>query len=267
MIFETDSVQSFLMSEFSRRVRMNPRYSLRAFSRALGMAPGALSEILRQRRLLSLKAATKVAKALGLNDLEAKRLFELADIDRRKSLGETQFPPAVPVAATQKKLDEDTFHLVSEWYHFAILNLIDCEGFQWKAAHIAKRLGISPAEAQLSMNLLLRLGLVKQKGGQMKGCEDYILSPSGIPSSAIRAYHRKMLEKAIQALDFQSLDEREMAGAGFALDPRHLPRIKREINEFQDQLIAKYSKGKKQEVYFLELALFRITQGEFDGKN
>lgn len=267
MIFESDSVQNFLTSELNRRVRNNASYSLRAFSRSLGMAPGALSEILRQRRSLSLKAATKVAKALGLNDLEAKRLLELAEMDRRKALGETSFPPAIPLQAKQQKLDEDTFQLVSEWHHFAILNLLDCDGFQWKAAHIAKRLGISPTQAQISMNLLFRLGLVQQKGSQVKGSKDYMLSPSGFPSAAIRAYHRQILEKAIQALDFQSIEEREMAGAGFALDPRHLPRIKREINEFQDQLIAKYSKGKRPEVYFLELALFRITNGDVDAKN
>jgi hypothetical protein len=36
--------------------------------------------------------------------------------------------------------------------------------------------------------------------------------------------------------------------------------IKKEIGQFQERLIAKYGKGKKTEVYFLEMVLFKITQ-------
>jgi uncharacterized protein (TIGR02147 family) len=267
MIFETDSVQTFLAQEFSRRVRLNPRYSLRAYSRALGLSSGALSEILRDRRPLSLKAAAKVAKSLGLNGAETKRLYQLVEADKRKTFDVPVSNSEPGIQLEQKLLDEDTFQLVSEWHHFAILNLLDCEGFVWKASYIAKRLGLSITQAQMSMSLLLRLGLVRQKGLQIKASQDYVLSPSGIPSAAVRKYHRQLLEKAIQSLEFQSVSERDVTGAGFALDPARLPQIKREISEFQDQLIAKYSKGKKHEVYFLEIALFRLTQGEHNENN
>jgi uncharacterized protein (TIGR02147 family) len=264
MIFETDSVQTFLLHEFTRRVRLNPRYSMRAYARTLGLSAGSLSEILRSRRPLSLRAATKVAKALGLNGAETKRLYDLIDTDKRKILNPTALSEA---ALEQKQLDEDTFHLVSEWHHFAILNLLDCDGFLWKASHIAKRLGLTVTQAQMSMSLLLRLGLVRQKGSQVKGVQNYVLSPSGIPSAAIRKYHRQMLEKAIQSIEFQNVEERDLSGVGFAVDPTKLPQMKREISEFQDQMIAKYSKGKKQEVYFLEIALFRLTKGEHNDNN
>jgi len=251
------------MQEFSRRVRLNSRYSLRAYSRNLGLSSGALSEILRERRPVSLKAAAKIAKALGLNQAEAKRLYELVEAGRRKPLAQV----FVEERLKQKQLDADTFHLVSEWYHFAILNLLDCEGFHWSASYIAKRLGLTAAQAQTAMDLLLRLGLVRKQGTQAIGVTDYVLSPSGIPSAAIRAYHRGMLEKAIHALEFQDIRERDVTGVGFAVDPARLEQIKRDISDFQDQMVAKYSKGKRRAVYFLETALFQLTKGERDGEN
>lgn len=264
MVFETDSAPEFLQQEFHRRVRMNPKYSLRAYARSLGLSSGALSEILNQRRPLSLKAASKIAKSLGLNQKESKRLYELVETDKRKSLNLPETPQDQIDNADRKQLDVDTFHLISEWYHFAVLNLVDCLGFRWQAAHIAKRLGISLTQAQMAMRLLTRLGLVKKRNGRIICAKDYVLSPSGAPSAAIRNFHRQMLVKATEALEFQSVDDREVSGVGFALDPKLLPQLKHEISEFQDQLIAKYSIGKRQEVYFFETALFRLTQGGSD---
>lgn len=264
MLFEATSPQDFLLEEFNRRVRLNPRYSLRAFARSLGLSSGALSEILHRRRPITLKTATKLARALGLNATETKKLCDLVLADKGKAIAESDLPP-VPSPA-QRQLDEDTFVLVSEWYHFAILNLMDCEGFRWDARKIAKQLGLSVAQAQMAMNLLLRLGLVKQEGRNFKCAQDFVLSPSGVPSHAVRKFHRQILEKAILALELQSVDERDITGVGFAVDPRKLPQIKREIAEFQEQLVAKYSTGKRHDVYFLETALFRLTQGGRDEK-
>jgi hypothetical protein len=36
-----------------------------------------------------------------------------------------------------------------------------------------------------------------------------------------------------------------ISGVGFAVDPKNLPSIKKDILEFQDQIISKYSKGKR----------------------
>jgi len=252
-----ESAPQFLMEEFDRRVRVNPRYSLRAYARSLGLSPGALSEVLRGRRPLSLKAAARVVKSLGLDKGEAHRLYSFIESERR-----SEIDPVAPIEPNRRKLDEDTFHLIAEWQHFAILNLMDCEGFRWRASYIAKRLGLSLVQADQAMKLLLRLGLVRSKGSEVECVHDFVLSPDGIPSSAVRAYHRRMLGLALEALELQSLDERDITGLGFAVDPAHLTKIKREISEFQDQLATKYSKGKKREIYFLETALFRLSKGD-----
>lgn len=261
MIFEFESVQQFLWSEFHRRVRANERYSLRGFAKHLHLSPGELSEILRGKRQLSLKSALKISNSLGLNDLEKDHVFDL--IKMEKSKGFSSKSPKIERRASQKILNEDQFRWVSDWYHFAILNLMDSDDFEWEANWISSRLGITRTQAQLSLNLLLRLGIVIVKNGKYQMSKDFILSTQDIPSSAIRHYHRQILEKAILSLEEQSPQERDITGIGFAVDTKHLSAIKKEISDFQDRLIAKYSRGSKKEVYQLEIAFFKLTTGGF----
>lgn len=154
------------------------------------------------------------------------------------------------------------FFLVSSWYCFSILNLADCEGFRWDPAWIARRLGLSKPEIVSALDRLERVGIIITENGKKRISQNYIANLGGVPSESIRNYHREILQKAIQALDFQSLEERDVSGVGLAVDPKHLPSIKKDIAEFQEQLLAKYSKGKRKHVYQLEVAFFRLSQGD-----
>ena len=263
MIFEVETAQELLMEEFNRRVRLNSRYSLRAYATFLGVSSGALSEIMKGQRPLSLKYAIKIAKALGLNTVESRKFISLVQNAKIENNSELIQSAKVIDPSHRKSLKEDVFTLLSEWQNFALLNLIDCEGFVWSSRYISQRLGLTVLEAEKSMRLLIRMGLVVRRSGKVTGVKDYILSPDGISSQAIRKYHKQILEKAIESIEFQNLHERELSGVGFAVDVNLLPQIKKEISAFQDQLLSKYSKGKRKEVYFLEMILFKLTKGNF----
>lgn len=259
MIFDYQSVEQFLKDELRRRLHTNPRYTLRSFARALKVSPGALSEILRGHRQLSVRSVPQVVRAIGLNQAEAKHLLNLIYQAKAKQNPEAQTGEPPPKA---QRVPEDIFNLVSEWYHFAILNLLDCDGFKWDAAWIARRLGLTRMQAQMAMELLLKLKLVEKRDGKYKGQSQVMATWADIPSAAVRSYHRQILNKAVNALENQSLTEREISGVGFAFDPAHLPKIKKDIGTFQDELLEKYSRGSKTEVYFLEMALFKLTEGD-----
>ncbi len=270
MFLEASSCRSFLSEELVRRLRANPRYSQRAFARQLGLSPGELSEILRGKRSLSFKSAFRIAKALSLSPLEIKHLVHLIQDEKSKKLGEAELLNSVSKELSGHQLTMDMFHVVSDWYCFAILNLVDCYDFRSNLAWIARRLGISRAEVQLALDRLKRLGLLKCRGAKWTVTQDYVISPAGFPSEAIRNYHRQILKKAMEALDLQQVSEREISGVGFALDPKVIPLIKKEISEFQDRIITVYSanstrKGKKTEVYQLESVFFKLTQNELKG--
>ncbi|MCO4792152.1 MAG: TIGR02147 family protein [Bacteriovoracaceae bacterium] len=258
MVNETN-YRHYLQGELVRRISANPRYSQRAFAKSLGLSPGELSEILSGKRRLTLKKAMKISKSMGLNSHETRHLLML--VENEVIDAETPSSSQDEVEG-RKNLEMDIFNIISEWYCFAILNLSECEGFIWSTTWIGRKLGISPLQVKVAIERMMRVGLIEETKDGLKSSEDFIFSPDGIPSQAIRNYHSAILKKATESLETQNLDEREITGLGFAVDPKHIPTIKKEIQEFRDMIAQKYSKGEKTVIYQLELALFKLSEGD-----
>jgi len=262
MLLDSPTVQDFLNHELGRRVKVNSRYSQRGFARSLGLSPGELSEVLRGKRKLGLKGALKISRSMGLNPAETRHLLQLAQIERSKEWNIETRLTSEPAPLTGTAVNDDVFHLVSEWYYFAILTLFETKDFHWNSLWIAKRLGITRTQVKVAMDRLLRMGLVKKENGRFICSNDHICT-GGVPSAAVRQYHRQMLNKALQALDFQPVQERDFSGVGFACDPRDVEAIRREISEFEQNLAAKYKKSRGgSDVYHVEIALFRLSNGD-----
>lgn len=242
---------SVLVAELERRLKANSRYSLRAFARDLDLSPGQLSELLSGKRTLTVKAGMKLARRLGLSASETQALIGAAALEASG----LDAPIAEP-----KELSLDTFEIVSEWHYFAILNLFETRDFRAEAAWIARRLGIPTTEAKLALERLERVGLLKRSAGKLVLDSGFVFSPTGIPAEGIRSYHRQILDKAKTALETQLVAERDITGLSLALDPRDLPALVQELRALRDRVLAKYARGKRTEVYHLEMALFRLTE-------
>jgi uncharacterized protein (TIGR02147 family) len=86
--------------------------------------------------------------------------------------------------ASAQTLGLDAFHLIADWYHYAILELCTCEDFEPRAEWVAERLGITANETELALERLQRLGLLEITKGRWKTRDDVTLSPAGVPSEA-----------------------------------------------------------------------------------
>ena len=73
----------FLKSELKVRKEKNGLFSLRAFSRFLGISPTALSQCINHKRNLSRTKIEKCCKALDIDD--GAREFFLIDVKRKNS--------------------------------------------------------------------------------------------------------------------------------------------------------------------------------------
>lgn len=265
MLLSCSSYKDFLAVEYLRRSKANPRYSQRAFAKQLGLSAGELSEVLRGKRCLSLKSALRIARSLNLNEAERNHLLSLVNGQKSKEW-ESEEPGKSGTRAQEalevRQLSLDMFQAVSEWYCFAILTLSECESFRWDENWIAKRLGISPMQARIAIHRLERLGLIEKKKGRYRVVENYVMSPDGIPSEAVRNYHRQILELAARSLELQALSEREISGITLAIHPKFIAAVKKEMAVFLDGIAERYGVGKKpQQVYQLEMAFFRLSEG------
>ncbi len=153
--------------------------------------------------------------------------------------------------------------MIGDWYYLAILSLAETKNFKFDIGHISKRLGISLIESKIAIERLESTGLLTKKNNRYELTADYVLSPDEIPNAAVKKCHLQMLKKASEAVELQSVEERELGGLTFAVNPKDLPELKAEMKNFLDkwaQKVSKKTRNQPTEVYHLETALFRISR-------
>lgn len=264
MISQETSYRDILKREFASRSQRNARYSLRAFARDLEFLPSRLSDILNGKQGLSRKSASALAEKLGFSRSENEFFCALVDKEHARSHSKREIAgneiQKIRARHEYTELSEEAFAIIADWYHFAIMELVTVDGFINDKHWIARRLGISPVEAELGLQRLIRVGLLEKKGRRLHVAVEYPASMSEVPSQAIRSHHRQVLEKAGAALHLQSVDTRDFSSITMAIDSGDLPAIKEEIRKFRRGLEKCFKGGKKKKnsVYCLGVQFFGL---------
>lgn len=242
----------FLVAEYVRRKSSNSKYSERAFAKAVGLSPGFLKLLFQGKKQLSFSRANEVAHNLKWTESQ-----------KAKFLGSLQ-KESVKKAKTLKGkflLSEIDFFEISDWFHFAIIELIKSQGSTATLQEICQRLAISKTEGAFALKHLTHLGMLEAvEKDHYRVPENYEV-PSAT-SQGIRKYHRQMLQKAIDAIEEQNTDRRDLRGLTLAFSPARLHEAKADIQNFVAQFEKKYGKGSRTSVYQLSTALFRLDKGE-----
>lgn len=261
-----------LKSEFETRTKANARYSLRAFARDLGLAPSRLSRVLRGEEGLSQTTAAKVAVRLGLSPNEQAKFCEMVvAVDGRSKRARRAASAAILQSASKdpdvRALEDDIFHVVSDWYHFAMVELAGQRGVDANPKSIAKRLGISAIEAENALERLISVGLLAKESGRIVRTKNmYAVPTQSVPSDAVRKFNRQILEKAISAISLQGIEERSLGTVTVAVAPKSLPRLFEELAAFRRKFntlaeaLAQEAGANASEVYVLSLPFFKVTQ-------
>ena len=253
------NVRQYLQSELVRRCKANPKYSLRAFAKHLDIESSALSKLLSGKRSVSRENLKKFGDRLALDPVVMQKLRSSITETRGRSKSSANEPTETP---TFREMALDHFEIISEWYHFAILELAAVDDFQPTNKWIAKSLGISLAETQSAVDRLLRTGLLKidADGTWKDQANDMTNICSQSTSSALRLVQKQILQKAIDALENVDLESRDNTGMTMAIDTKLLPEAKKKIAKFRREL-CKFLQASEQKnsVYQLGIALYPLT--------
>ena len=241
-----------LMDSFEEKKAKNPSYSLRAFSRDLGISVTAISEVMNRKRNLSKKNIEAMAEKLSLTPFQKESLIH----EKRKR-------PDVDVSWIL--LEEDRFKLISHWYYLAILNLSQTENNHHDISRISKRLGISETVTEGAIDRLTRLRLLEIKDGKLFRTTQPLTTSHDVPSRAVKNFHREMIELSKRSIDEVEILERDISGIVTPMSVSQLPEAKAILMECKNK-ISKLSEGKKcEEVYSLSIQLFPLTKSEHGG--
>ena len=247
-----------LQDAFLSKCRTNSRYSLRAYARFLQIDASTLSQMLRGNRKITGEKIKKLGFRIGLSPRQIQEYLDSSSGPKNRSSIEL---------VDIKNLALDTFELISDWYHYAIFELIQLEGFRNDSKWIAKKLGIHVVEADAAVERLIRLNLVESVRGTLRQKVGFITTVANPQSAeAFRKQQMQILNKALSALEEVQIERRDQSGLTIAISSQRLPEIKEKIRQFRRSLHLSLSRDKrKDEVYQLCISFYPVTQNVSGG--
>lgn len=240
----------WLLEEMTARQQRNPSLSLRSFAGKLGISPPQLSGLLSGKRRLTPKIARQIADRLNLSPREKWALV--------RSLKKEASPEAPD--EEYEVMQMDTFRMISDWFHYAILSLSEVQDAKADPKWIAQRLGILQREAEEAFDRLKRLKLVEEKDGRYRQIAPPLASEDSLASPAIRKYLSQFLHKAEEALDRHPQELLNYHTVVMAADPKNLEEAKKKMKKFRRSLSESMEQGKRTRVYALSMQLFPVDQ-------
>lgn len=265
------SPRELLQEALSERMASNPSYSMRAFARDIALSSQQLSNVLSGQRGISSEMAEKISKRLSMSS-QQKDLFcwgAIAHHSRspsQRAVAKAKLEHLSQSALQTAYFDLDILKTISNWYHFAILELIKIKRPANQKTincitYFSSSLGIPETETELALARLERLGLISKSGKNWKLNQDVAVIDQGIPSEGVKTFHRQILEKATRALAFQNQEERYGYSWMMPVKVKNIHRAKKLIRKFKDEFskeLAEQHEG--EEIYGVSVQYFKMSE-------
>jgi len=250
-------------------------FSYRSFARRAGFSSGSFLKLVSDgQRNLSDDSVLRVAKGLGLDAREADVFealvaFDQAPTDEVRDRCYRRLARLVerdPVA----RLAAEHYAAYSRWYPWIIRELAALEEFDEDPSHLGRRLRpkVRPASVTRALGLLSSLGLlVRDASGRLRPAERTLSTGAEVRTLAVRNFHRRMLELAIDSLDRVPREERNITSVTVTLDARRYQRVIALLDQLRQEVLAVEHPTEADDtpdgpvqVYQLTLSLVPMTQ-------
>lgn len=254
-----DKAVLLLRQKFEESKQKNARWSQRAFATKIGLSSGALSEIFKGKRLLSSQLKKKISAKMQFSPLEEAEFFQ------------EELPTHLQTHRLEYvKLTTDQFHLISDWWHYAILNLMNTKNFKPEGPWIAERLGLKLKDVEVAWQRLLRLELIKKVGKKYVRTFRRLETSDDLLSLSIQKSHIQDLELIEKSITQIKPEHRDHTSMTVVINKKSIAKAKELIRLFQDRFSEETEADQGDEVYKLSISFFPLTQinkthgGSFD---
>jgi uncharacterized protein (TIGR02147 family) len=259
-----------LRSELAKRQLRFSNYSLRDFAVDIALAPSTLSEIFSGKHELSRRKAEHIGQRMGFETEGLNYFCDLVESVSARS--------AVARDAAKERIErrngrsdshyigQEEFHIIADWYHLAILELVRLGKFDGTSSSLARTLGITEHQVDMAIERLKKVGVLKFKDGQLITIVRNTKTTDEVPAEAVKLFHKQMLTKAQQALVNQDVGDREIASIVLSINKKDLPEAKKMLKEFRRRFctVMEESDHPSEEVYCLNTSFFSLHKPEMN---
>lgn len=244
---------SALKEDLEARRKLNPRYSIRAYAKHLGISAAAASEIFRS------VDGWKISR---------KRAFEILKKTKMNSVHRSKILVAMgyPAEVERRNLPSEDFELFTDWSYFAVYFSHSLPVAYRNPSHISERFGLSEDRVNQVINDLIEKKLLKyndeEKALQNQN-ENWIAAGGSLPKEAVRSYHKSNLDLAKRAMGEIDPNLREISSMTFCGSLEDFEKVRKETMQFYERIMALMNKEEKNdEVIQVNVSLFPLHFGK-----
>lgn len=272
-VFNYQDYRKFLGDYYEEKKASGSAFSYQNFSRKAGFTSKSfVFNVINGRKNLSRASVVRMCEALGLSKSEAAYFENLVYFNQARNFTERNFyyeklnaiAPATAEASNARKLRRDQYEFYSQWYHAVVRSLIDLFPDEKDSTKLARMIhpAIKPRQAQKSVELLLRLGLIeKQKNGAYKVNSKILSTGNEVESLAVTHFHLECMELAAKALKELPGDRRNVSGLTLGISEKAYDKIREVIHSCQKAILDIAEKDiDSDRVYQLNFHLFPVSR-------
>ena len=236
-----DDHRAYIKRELQFRVQRRPLYSQRALARDLDLSPSTLTDFLKGRLALSSGRISQISKKIGLSEAEKQHWIDLTTFkfSRNTQKKKDSFVKIQSRIDTEKNaISPDEFKTIAQWQHFAFLELIEMNSKKYSNLKTsALALSLTVTEMKSTVQRLMELKLLIQNEDDTFSVERNTNIGNSAPSTAIQSFHNQILQKAIMAVDQQSITERFVSSTFVGIPAEKIPVIMDQLRALAHQVL------------------------------
>ena len=226
-----------------------------------------LSMVAKGARLPSNSLLEALFQEWDVTPEERERIRLGLEIEKRRKKGKPVFNLASRFneLTPYHKIDLTGFTLIRDWYVRVIKLLVSgrrSSEISEDPVAISRRLRkkVSPKQVKDSLALLEAAGLLKRdRRGRLKPVNENTETTHEISSEAIRENHRGMMNRALEALEEQSVAQRQFNSLALQFEPENLPLAKKRILDFVKRFNEEFGSNDADQIYQLNIQFFEHT--------
>ncbi len=151
----SEKIIKYIEDAYLKRCQKNKSYSLRAFSKSVGIEHSALSKILKRKRTLTLDVANRILTALK-TQLATKNSLLLTLVDQENFSD-------IPGDDFYKTLSQEELGQVYKWYYMAIICALDIKKVPPTIQGVSIFLGLDQQLVREVVQVCIKIGIIEIK--------------------------------------------------------------------------------------------------------
>jgi uncharacterized protein (TIGR02147 family) len=272
LIYEYFDYRKFLVDYYNEKKVLKQTFSYQVLANKAGFkSKGYIKDVIDGKKNLSDDSVFSLGRALELDDQAFDYFKNLVFFNQARTHAQREhfFKRLIDnnISHESKIVVSDNYEFYSHWYHNTIRELVTYVDFQGDYSVLAKQLHpqISPKEVRQSIELLLKLGMIRKCGDKYEQVNPDITTGDTVASVCIGNFHLENLKLASESIEQCTAQERDISCIIATMDEKQFLEVKKEVLNFRKKIVAlingmeSESHGKKR-VYNMAIQLFPTSK-------